>query len=174
MKASKVILNILSVICFIYGALYLFTLVFIPVAIYCFLAGRRFSYKADNPDDTNNVSNNSFKGYVIFVSIFCLPFGLLSIIPYIYLTGHNVKITEVKDENEGQGENNTVTWIQGQSGAEENKGEALKVEADVPVTESEKQAKYEKLKNFHEKGIINDEEFEMAEQELFGKDKKSD
>ena len=48
MKASKVLLNIMSVVCYVYGALYLFSLVFIPVGVYCFIAARRFSYKAEH------------------------------------------------------------------------------------------------------------------------------
>ena len=48
MKTNKVLLNIVSVFCFIFGAFYIFSLVFIPVGIYCFAAGKLFSHKADH------------------------------------------------------------------------------------------------------------------------------
>lgn len=173
MRTSKVMLNILSVVCFIYGALYIFSLVFIPIGIYCFLAGRRFSYKAEHPDDTNYMSNKIFRNYVIFVSIFCLPFGLLSIIPYIYFTGHNIKITNSETEVAPDStEQYTVSSVESKTEEGDGKDEVVKVDAYVPTTESEKQEKFETLKRFHEKGIITDDEFEMAKQELYGKDKK--
>ena len=93
MKSSKILLNIMSVVCFIYGALYVFSLVFIPVGIYCFIAGRRFSFKAEHLDDKMFLNDNDFKSYVIFSSIVCFPLGLLSIIPYMFLTNNNVKIS---------------------------------------------------------------------------------
>ena len=164
MKSSKAILNILSVVCFIYGALYLFSLVFIPIAIYCFLAGRRFSYKAEHPYDLNYISNKNFRNYVIFTCIFCFPFGLLSIIPYVYLASNNVKVT---DENYDEGEKYIITDSEPQ---EVFKHDTTEVEADVPETDAEKQEKFEKLKKFHEKGIITDDELELAKEQLFGKD----
>ena len=66
MKATKVLLNITSFFCFIYFALYIFTLVFIPIGIYCFLAGKRFAYKADHLGDNYKLTNINFKKYVIF------------------------------------------------------------------------------------------------------------
>ena len=92
MKKNKVLLNILSVICFIYGALYVFSLVFIPVGIYCFSAGKKFSYKAEHLLDNFSVDKKIMNGYTIFVSIACFPFGLLSIIAYLGVYGNNVKI----------------------------------------------------------------------------------
>ena len=99
MKKSKLLLNLTSFFCFIYFALYIFTLVFIPIGIYCYIAGKNFSYKAEHLDDTMKLSNINFKRYVIFVSIFCFPFGLLVIIPYRYLTSNNIVITNLKYVN---------------------------------------------------------------------------
>ena len=96
MKSSKVLLNITSFFCFIYFAIYIFTLVFIPIGIYCFIAGKTFSYKAEHLDETMRISNQQFKNLVIFVSIFCFPFGLLSIIPYLKLTSNNVVISDAE------------------------------------------------------------------------------
>ena len=173
MKSSKILLNIMSVVCFIYGALYVFSLVFIPVGIYCFIAGRRFSFKAEHLDDKMFLNDNDFKSYVIFSSIVCFPLGLLSIIPYMFLTNNNVKISthqtssvkietiEVEHEKDEEFDN--------ESEKEEEIVEEVKVQKDDEMTEEEKQAKFKKLQNFRDKGIITEEELELAREQLFGK-----
>ena len=37
------------------------------------------------------------------------------------------------------------------------------------MTDEEKQAKFKKLQNFRDKGIITEEELELAREQLFGK-----
>ena len=61
MKVTKVLLNIMSVVSFVYGALYCFSLVFIPVGVYCFIAARRFSYKAEHLFDNYAVTDKTIK-----------------------------------------------------------------------------------------------------------------
>lgn len=168
MKVSKIILNIMSVVCFVYGAFYSFSLVFIPLGVYCFIAGRRFSYKAEHIDNTIFLSNKDFKAYVIFASIACFPFGLLSIIPYVMIVGNKIKVSETKVSNvsisdESEESDNVKT--------SENQEEPRKVEIqkDNELSEEEKQAKFEKLQSFRDKGIITEEELELAREQLFGK-----
>ena len=69
MKLNKVLLNIASVFCFIFGAVYIFSLVFIPIGVYCFVAGKKFSYKADHLLDSYAVDKKMLFAYSIF-SIF--------------------------------------------------------------------------------------------------------
>lgn len=172
MKSSKILLNIMSVVCFLYGALYVFTLVFIPVGVYCFIAGRRFSFKAEHLDDKMFLSDNDFKNYVIFSSIVCFPLGLLSIIPYVILTNNNVKIStyetssikvETLEEKEGSEEETKI------ENNEEKPVEEVKAQKEEEMSEEEKQAKFKKLQNFRDKGIITEEELELAREQLFGK-----
>ena len=92
MKLNKILLNILSVICFIFGACYIFSLVFIPIGIYCFSAGKLFSDKADHLLDNFVADKKMMKAYTIFVSIACFPLGLLSIFVYLGIYGNNVKV----------------------------------------------------------------------------------
>ena len=166
MKKSKVLLNVTSFFCFVYFALYLFTLVFIPIAIYCYIAGKNFSYKADHLDDTMKMSNLHFKRYVIFVSVFCFPFGLLSIIPYLYLTTNNVVITDLKYSNT---ENETQN-IESQSEAVQYETESeIETQEEKPETQEEKLEKFRKLQNFKDKGFITEEELEQAREQIFGK-----
>lgn len=167
MKISKVILNIESVVCFIFGALYSFSLVFIPVGVYCFIAGRRFSYKAEHLDNDMFLSNKHFKYYVVFVSIACFPLGLLSIIPYVLVVGNRIKITNdagLKLQKDAETEIKTVETIEG----EEKQTQEAVIQKDDELSDEEKQAKFEKLQNFRDKGIITEEELEQAREQLFG------
>ena len=175
-KTSKVFLNIAAVFCFIYGAVYIFSLIFIPIGIYCFLAAKRFVYKADHINDYYSLDKKIFRNYVIFASIACFPFGLLSIIPYVILTGNNIKVktTEVKDsqtisesENKDNSNDIKVEDVKGQDNITSETVTEVKVEN--PETEEEKQEKFKKLQNFKEKGLITDDELEMAREQLFGK-----
>lgn len=168
MKVTKVLLNIMSVVGFIYGALYCFSLVFIPVGVYCFIAARRFSYKAEHLFDDYAVTNKTIKRFTIFVCIACFPFGLLAIIPCYKLLTNNIEIkgfnyTDTRDvapENEVKIE--TIVEEKPESSKEEEK------ETSQEETEEEKLEKFEKLKNFNKKGIITDDELEMARKQLFG------
>ena len=161
MKKTKVVLNILSVICFIFGAVYCFSLVFIPVGVYCFSAGKLFSSKADNLLNNYSADQKILTRYFIFVSIVCFPLGLLSILAYYFLYGNNVKvdnfnyvkITDVKPE-EKQSE-------QDSQNEEEPSNESINQAEEVKEeTEQEKLEKLEKLAKFKDKGIISEEEFE--------------
>lgn len=178
MKVSKVLLNIASVVCFIYGALYVFSLVFIPVGIYCFIAGRRFSYKAEHLEDIYFLQQKDFKSYVIFASIACFPLGLITIIPYFKLTGNNVKVSDtnglhiqVDDVKEESQERAVVqeSQIDIEEKIEKTENVEMAQVAEPELSEKEKQEKFDKLKNFKDKGIITEEELELAREQLFGK-----
>lgn len=171
MKTSKILFNISAVICFICGALYLFTLVFIPVGIYCFIAARRFVYKADNMTDIITLPNKVLKNWVIFASIACFPIGLVSAVAYAVCTSNNVKIETTQENNSEP----SVTISETSDDTEEyQKPEPTAVEAHKEETIEEKQEKYEKLKKFHEKGIITDDELNMAREQLFGHEENKD
>lgn len=169
MKKNKVLLNIVSVFCFIYGAIYIFSLVFIPIGVYCFAAGKKFSYKAEHLLDNYAVDKKLMKGYTIFTSIACFPFGLLSIIAYLGIYGNNVKvegfqyqkITEVEKPND---KTETVN--------SEPENQQADEQVNHEETTEEKMEKLEKLRNFRDKNIISEEEFEMAKEQIFGKDDK--
>ena len=164
MKTNKVLLNIVSVFCFLFGACYIFSLVFIPLGIYCFSAGKLFSNKADHLLDNFVADKKLMKGYVIFVSIVCFPFGLLSVIAYLGIYGNNVKVQTTESVKIDTAEELTEFEVETET---EEIQENVKEE-----TEAEKLEKLEKLRKFKEKNIITEEEFEMAKEQMFGKDKK--
>ena len=166
MKANKVLLNITAVFCFLFGACYIFSLVFIPVGIYCFSAGKLFSHKAEHLLDNFVADKRTMKAYTIFVSIACFPFGLLSVIAYLGIYGNNVKI-ETAESVKVESVEEPANFVVEESVNDEVKKESAKEEA-----EEEKLEKLEKLRKFKEKNIITEEEFEMAKEQMFGKDKK--
>ena len=170
MKASKVLFNISAVFCFIYGALYIFTLVFIPIGVYCFIASKRFAFKADHLYETYSISNQALKNWVIFASIACFPLGLISIIPYLMITSNNISVSEF---NIKLSQDDTNADFKEEK-AEESSDSETKTETNEPLEETyeEKVEKFEKLKNFKEKGIITEEQLEMAREQLFGKNKE--
>ena len=167
MKLNKVLLNISAVLCFIFGAFYIFSLVFIPVGIYCFTAGKRFSYKADHLLDNYAVDKKVLKGYSIFVSIVCFPFGFIALIAYLRIYSNNVKIESTERLNVKVSDDESVVQ-DNEVEVEEQPVQALNKEE----SEEEKFEKLEKLRKFKEKGIITEEEFNMAKEQMFGNDEK--
>ena len=163
MKLNKVLLNIAAVFCFIFGAVYIFSLVFIPVGIYCFVAGKKFSYKADHMLENYSVDKKTMCAYSIFASVACFPFGLLSLLAYFGIYNNNVKIETAETVK--------IETIDEPNETMSDKNEDVVEETKKEETEEDKLEKLEKLRNFKEKGIITEEEFEMARQQMFG-DKK--
>ena len=168
MKANKVLLNIVSVFCFLFGACYIFSLVFIPLGIYCFSAGKLFSSKADHLLDNFVADKKLMRNYTIFVSIVCFPFGLLSLIAYFGIYGNNVKVQTAESVKIEPVEET----VEGSVEVETKEVTEEKIEEVTEETEAEKLEKLEKLRKFKEKNIISEEEFEMAKEQMFGKDKK--
>ena len=171
MRTTKTLLNVSAFICFVFGAVYLFTLVFIPIGIYCFIAAKRFAYRADHMFETFAVNNQTLKNYTIFASIACFPLGLLSIIPYLMIVGNKVKISGFNvvsnDEQDVKKQEKIVEIVETSMNEQAEKFEEVKEEPIVETeTEEEKLEKLKKLENFKEKGIITEEEFEMAKEQL--------
>lgn len=173
MRTTKTLLNVSAFICFIFGAIYLFTLVFIPIGIYCFVAAKRFAYRADHMFETFAVNNQTLKNYTIFASIACFPLGLLSIIPYLMIVGNKVKISGFNvvsnDEQDVKKQENIAKIVEESASERPEKfeqAEPEKVEETAVESEEEKLEKLKKLENFKQKGIITEEEFEMAKEQL--------
>ena len=169
MKINKVLLNIVSVFCFLFGACYIFSLVFIPVGIYCFSAGKLFSHKADHLLDNFVGDKKLMKAYVIFVSIACFPFGCLSIIAYLGIYGNNVKVQNSEYVKVEVSETTKPEEVKTEESVEKLEE---KVETVPEETEEEKLEKLEKLRKFKDKKIISEEEFEMAKEQILGKEDK--
>ena len=165
MKLNKILLNVSAVFCFIFGAFYIFSLVFIPVGIYCFIAGKRFSYKADHLLDNYAVDKKVLKRYSIFSSIVCFPFGFIALIAYLRIYSNNVKIETTESLKNKSTDDESLVQDNEIELEKQSIQESIKEE-----TEEEKLEKLEKLRKFKEKGIITEEEFNMAKEQMFGKE----
>lgn len=174
MKANKVLLNIVAVICFIFGAFYIFSLVFIPIGIYCFSAGKLFSYKADHLLDNFVSDKKTIKAYTIFVSIACFPLGLLAVIAYFGIYGNNVKVENQPAFKVEINDDSIANDLSNEKVDEKQDFSEEKTESKLEESEEEKMEKLEKLRKFKDKNIISEEEFEMAKEQILGKDKKED
>ena len=91
----------LSVIGYLLGISYCFTLILIPLAVYCFIGANKYSAFANMTDGELTQHKESITNWAIFFSIVGFPVGLISIIPAVSL-GNNVTISDVKDEKKTQ------------------------------------------------------------------------
>jgi flagellar biosynthesis component FlhA len=115
--------------------------------------------------DSYSADKKTLSRYFVFVAIVCFPLGLISGLAYLFLYGNNVKVEEFNYVK--------ITDVAPEEKQEEPQTEEVKEEQqEEPVqeeTEEEKLEKLKKLENFKEKGIISEEEFEMAKEQMFGK-----
>ncbi len=146
---SSVWFTLNSIINYISGIGYAFTLILLPLGIYCFICAKRNTEFAKLSDAQLPAVKEQVKNWAIFSSIVNFPIGLISIIPLFKIDDNNgIKITTVDDENNGnEAEEKPVTEI-------------AKIEIDEKI---------EKLTNFKNEGIISEEEYNKAVEELKSK-----
>ena len=142
----------LSIIGYILTVCYCFTLVFIPIAIYCYIGAKKYSSLAEMSDVEVARHDKSITNWAIFFSIVGFPIGLISIIPAI-LVGNNVTVSDIKSDKEPQG-------FSAQTVQETEKREPVKNELSDLET-------LEKLKKLLDEGLITQEEYERAKSDLF-------
>lgn len=152
-----------AVICYITGALYCCSLIFLPVAIYCFVFGNRYLRIAKITDAELSMINGLLVSSAIFVSIFAFPIGLVSIAP-VLISRSNATVSDTpKFDN----------------ASEREEAETVKAE-EVEVTEAaseqktqgltdEDLEKIEKLTAFRNQGLLSEEEFEDAKRQIINK-----
>ena len=150
---------ICAVVSYIAGVLYSLSLIFLPIAIYCFIFGNRYLRIAKIKNHELPVIRSLLVSSALFISVIAFPIGLVSIIP-VCLSG---KV---------QQKNNDVKYDNASSTAE---AETVKAET-VEVTSQKKNSsttlsaedleKIEKLSKFRQQGLLTDEEFEEAKKQI--------
>ena len=90
-------LNLTGVICYFMGVACLTTLILIPLAIYCFIAGKKYFDWSQLSDTEIYNYKTSLRNWGIFVAIVAFPVGLVALIPFIQI-GNNPVVSDVKDE----------------------------------------------------------------------------
>lgn len=137
------------------GVVYCFTLILIPVAVYCFIGARRYIEWSELTESQLASKKSSLKNWAIFFSIVGFPIGLFSLVPAC-LVQNNVVVTSVGEPN---GENPETAEVK----HEEQNKETESVE-DASKT-------IEKLENLKNEGLITEEEYQRAKDEVLRKTK---
>ena len=133
-----------SIINYLSGIAYSFTLILLPLGIYCFICAKRNTEFAKLSDAQLPALKEQVKNWAIFSSIVNFPIGLISIIPLFQIGDNGIKITHV----------------------EEDKNESNKQPQDEEMETSEIDEKIQKLTDFKNEGIISEEEYNKAVEEL--------
>ena len=135
-----------SIINYLSGIAYAFTLILLPLGIYCFICAKRNNDWAKLSDAQLPAIKEQVKNWAIFSSIVNFPVGLISIIPLYQIGDNGIKITTVGEENELEKEEPQET-------DNANQGEMANTEIDEKI---------KKLTDFKNEGIISEEEYNKA------------
>lgn len=160
MNKSSVWCTIMAVLGFIFGVGYCFTIILIPVAIYCFIGAKRYMEWANLTDSQLLVEKQSLINWAIFFSIVGFPLGLISIVPACMISNNNIVVTDVKTEAEDKDKAAASETETGNETKETVEEEEL---SDIETIE--------KLNNLKKEGLITEEEYARAKDEVLNKKK---
>jgi len=142
--------TIMGILGFVLGVSYCFTLILIPLAVYCFIGAKKYIDYSALTDSELALQKKSLTNWAIFFSIVGFPIGLLSLFPAM-LAGNNVTITTTSEPNVGNAEAKEETVKPSETHVEDS----LETIA--------------KLENLKKEGLITEEEFERAKSEVLSK-----
>lgn len=154
MKKCQTIFNILTVIAYFYGVLLCATMVLIPLGVYSIIAAHRYSAFAEYNQYQMSINKQKIKNWIIFGCILYIPFGLIGLI-CLGFVDNNVTVDNLTVETPADN-------------VDETNKPVVEVEIHTPQSESEKAEKLEKLKRFKENGLITEEEYQQAKNDLYG------
>lgn len=158
MNKSSVWCTIMAVLGFIFGVGYCFTIILIPVAIYCFIGAKRYMEWANLTDSQLLVEKQSLINWAIFFSIVGFPLGLISIVPACMISNNNIVVTDVKTEDAEK-----TTASETETGNETKETVEEEELSDIETIE--------KLNNLKKEGLITEEEYSRAKDEVLNKKK---
>ena len=141
----------LCVIGYLLAISYFFTLILIPLGIYCVIGANKYKDFAEMSEGEVTQHKTSITNWAIFFSIVGFPVGLISIVP-VFTIGNNVTVTDVKG-------NEPKTFS---AEAEQHTENRERVKNELSDLET-----LEKLKNLLDEGLITREEFDRAKSDLF-------
>ncbi len=154
MNKCNVWCTLMGILGFIFGIAYCFTLILIPVAVYCFIGAKKYMEMTNLTDSQIAGQKKSLTNWAIFFSIVGFPIGLLSIIPAV-VVNNNIVVTDVKVE-----EGNKTS----QTAETEPKKEEKEEDSGISDLET-----IEKLSKLKEEGLITEEEYTRAKNEVLNK-----
>ena len=141
----------LSILGYVLGVACCFTLVLIPLAVYCFIGAKKYMMFSEMSDAMICSQKNALTNWAIFFSIVGFPIGLISIVPAVFVSQNNVVVSNVEEEKK--------TAPESQKSEEEPK-EEKNTTNDLETLE--------KLKHLLDEGLITQEEYNRAKADVLG------
>ena len=145
---------------YIAGIAYCLSLLFLPIGIYCIIYGNRFLAVSRLTDSQLAYAKQALLIPTIFTVILAFPIGLIALVPYFMAGASNVTV----------------------SGATQSQvppeGETVKVDVDTVTIQKEENnsdltssdlEKLEKLASFRRQGLLTDDEYNQAKEQLMNK-----
>ena len=164
-------------VAWLFGVIYIASLVFLPVGIYCISGASLYLAAVKLTDSEVYALKKRLGYYAIFFSIVAFPLGLISIIVYAVATSNHISVETPTDDaaytvtgadEQQTGFNGSAAQDQNTSGAEaEGATQAVTQPHQVVLTE-EALEKFEELKEYRNQGLITEAEFNRAKKDLFG------
>ena len=166
-------------VAWLFGVIYIASLVFLPVGIYCISGASLYLAAVKLTDSEVYALKKRLGYYAIFFSIVAFPLGLISIIVYAVATSNHISVetptddasytvTDADIQSQQAGFNGSAVQDQNTSGAEaEGATQAVTQPHQVVLTE-EALEKFEELKEYRNQGLITEAEFNRAKKDLFG------
>lgn len=145
--------TIMGILGYLIGISYCCTLIFIPVAIYCFIGARKYIEWSNLTDSQLAQYKPKLTNWAVFFSIVGFPIGLISLVPAL-MVSNKTTITTVSEPE------STVSEQKNEQETQEEKQEQ-KVENTLETIE--------KLESLLKEGLITQEEFERAKKEVLEK-----
>ena len=158
MKKNYIIFHILTVLAYFYGIILCASLVGIPLGVYAIISAHRYSEFAEYSQFQLSQNKQRVKNWVYFGAVLYFPFGLIGLLCLTSIN-NNVSVEEVVSEPEKSPD---------ESESEQKEKETVEVEIHTPSNDAEKAEKLAKLERFKQNGLITEEEFEQAKQQLYG------
>ena len=141
----------MGILGYVLGIACCFTLILIPLAVYCFIGARKYMMFAEMSDAQICAFKQSLTNWAIFFSIVGFPIGLISIIPALIVNNNNVTVTDVKEQEIKTAQEQVQEEVKKEN-SEENKSNDLET--------------LEKLKHLLDEGLITEEEYERAKKDI--------
>lgn len=156
-KLNNIVFNILTVLAYFYGVALCATIVLIPVGVYSVIAAHRYSAYADMNMIDATYHKKQRTAWIIFGCVLYFPFGLIGLLG-LRATNNNIDVSSV-----------TASSQDGQSAYGQNsqpQAQPVEVEVSQPLSPEERREKIEKLNRFKQQGLITEDEYNQAVNDL--------
>ncbi len=164
-------------VAWLFGVIYIASLVFLPVGIYCISGASLYLAAAKLTDSEVYALKKRLGYYAIFFSIVAFPLGLISIIVYAVATSNHISVETPMDDaadtvtdadKQQTGFNDSAAQGQNTSGTSTDGATQAATQPHQVVLTEEALEKFEELKEYRNQGLITEAEFNRAKKDLFG------